>query len=193
MRIITGTARGMNLAAPEGESTRPTSDRAKGAIFSAIQFDIEGRVVLDLFAGSGQLGLEALSRGAQKAVFCDADPAAAEIVKQNCKKTRCFKESNVICCDYREYIRGAAVAGDRFSLVFIDPPYAKRLHCDALRKIYEAGILTPDAIVICETDTDAVFAEDTALEEYYTLVRRYKAGKAYMFLLEPKNKEEDLA
>ena len=108
MKIITGVARGMNLETLEGNETRPTSQRVKEAIFSMIQFDIEGARVLDLFAGSGQLGLEALSRGAEKATFCDLSAEATNIVIKNAKKARLFSSCRVSTCDYNQMIRGLA-------------------------------------------------------------------------------------
>ena len=105
MRIITGTARGMALTTLDGEATRPTLAKVKEALFSAIQFDIEGRRVLDLFAGSGQLGLEALSRGAEKATFVDSSKEATTIITQNAQKTHLYQKSNVLCMDWKQYIK----------------------------------------------------------------------------------------
>ena len=102
MRIITGTARGTRLSSPEGEEiTRPTAEKVKEAVFSSIQFDIEGREVLDLFAGSGQMGLEALSRGAEKCTFVDNSREAIKFVTENAQKTKLYKKSNVLCMDLR--------------------------------------------------------------------------------------------
>ena len=100
MKIITGIARGMNLETLEGDATRPTSQRVKEAVFSMIQFDIEGASVLDLFAGSGQLGLEALSRGAKKATFSDSSRDAVDIVMRNAKKSRLFDKCRISTCTY---------------------------------------------------------------------------------------------
>ena len=126
MRIITGKAKGKKLFTLEGEATRPTSERIKGAIFSAIQFDIEGRRVLDLFAGSGQMGLEALSRGAVGATFIDSSREAMEIVKKNARATGFFDTSKFIVSDGANYLRKAA-GREKYDLVFIDPPYAMNL------------------------------------------------------------------
>lgn len=121
MRIITGTARGRRLKTLEGLDVRPTTDKVKEALFSAIQFAVEGRRVLDLFAGSGQLGLEALSRGARSAVFIDRSPKAAAIVKENIKTCGMESVSTVIQTDAVSYLRGSY---ESFDLAFIDPPYA---------------------------------------------------------------------
>ncbi|MBQ2719486.1 MAG: RsmD family RNA methyltransferase, partial [Clostridia bacterium] len=123
MRIITGRARGVKLETLPGEATRPTSERVKGAIFSSLQFELEGRRVLDLFAGSGQMGLEALSRGAVSCTFADASPEAMAVVKENAKRTGFFDACRYLISDYRNVIRKAA-GRDEYDLIFIDPPYA---------------------------------------------------------------------
>ena len=107
MRVITGKARGINLKTPEGLQTRPTADRVKEALFSIIQFDIPGARVLDLFGGTGQLGIEALSRGAKSATFVDASNTACNLIRENLKRTRLQEESRVICSDYLAFWAGA--------------------------------------------------------------------------------------
>ena len=126
MRIITGSARGAVLTTLEGEATRPTSSKVKEAIFSSIQFDLEGRRFLDLFAGSGQMGLEALSRGAEKAVMVDNSREAIEIMKANAQKTHLYQKTSILCMDFQQYIRSAR-GKIQFDIVFLDPPYALRL------------------------------------------------------------------
>ncbi len=153
MRIITGSAKGARLETPEGDSTRPTSERAKEGIFSMLQFDIEGRSVLDLFGGSGQLALEALSRGAENALIVDSDAAACEIIKRNAKKTRLFEKTTVLCSDYKSVLRN--LAGKRsFGLIFLDPPYRSGYLPDALRRLGEGGLIADGGFVICESDLD---------------------------------------
>ncbi len=116
MRVITGTARGMTLKAPKGMDTRPTMDQVKEGIFSAIQFEVEGRRALDLFAGSGQLGIEALSRGAREAVFVDARRDACQVVRENLTKTRLTERAQVVQMDYLSYLwRGARTVRPRVS------------------------------------------------------------------------------
>ena len=121
MRIITGTARGVRLDTLPGENTRPTSERAKEAIFSMLQFELRSACVLDLFAGSGQMGLEALSRGAKEAVFCDASREAVKIVEKNLIKTRLALQGEVLCMDYERALQGMRKR-KIFDLVFLDPP-----------------------------------------------------------------------
>jgi len=122
MRVITGSARGTKLASLEGEATRPTSDKVKEALFSMIQFDIEGRSVLDLFGGSGQLAIEALSRGAERATIIDQSRDAVNIIIENAKKTHLFEKCRVSAADYSSFIRGAS-GRETYDIVFLDPPY----------------------------------------------------------------------
>jgi len=160
LRIITGSAKGKKLQSLPGETTRPTSDRIKGAMFSSIQFDIEGRHVLDLFAGTGQLGLEAMSRGAAGVTFVDSEREAMEIVKRNAETTGFFGKCRYSVSDYRSFIRKKG-GSDTFDLVFIDPPYAMRCCADAVTRLTEKELLADGALVVLESgdeeiDTDAL-------------------------------------
>ncbi len=155
LRIITGSAKGKKLETLEGEATRPTSERIKEAVFSSIQFDIEGRRVLDLFAGCGQLGLESLSRGAQSVSFVDASREAVDIVKKNAVSTGFFDRCRYMVSDYRNYIRKAS-GRDVYDLVFIDPPYGLECCADALTRLVEAGLLADGAIAVLESGTEEV-------------------------------------
>jgi 16S rRNA (guanine(966)-N(2))-methyltransferase RsmD len=186
MRIITGRARGTQLYTLEGEATRPTSERAKEAVFSALQFELNGRRVLDLFAGSGQMALEAISRGAAGAVLVDASPKAVEIIQKNVSKTHFENESTVMCADYADAVRRVT---ERFDLVILDPPYAKRLVAPALRALIKADKLEKGAIIICESGEPEVFTDDTTLAEYFTVRKTAKYGVAYVTILE--YKEDD--
>ena len=121
MRVITGTARGRVLRTLEGEDVRPTTDRVKEAVFSIIQFEIEGRRVLDLFAGSGQLGIEALSRGAASATFVDMSKDSLSAVKYNLEHTKLGDNAKVVQTDALSFLK---LTKDKFDLVFLDPPYA---------------------------------------------------------------------
>ncbi len=150
MRVITGTARGRVLKTLPGEATRPTTDKVKEAVFSAIQFDIEGRRVLDLFAGSGQMGIEALSRGASRAVFVDASKDAAAVVKDNLQKTDLFSKATVICRRAEDFIKTT----EQFDLVFLDPPYGLNLLPSVLHGLLPC--LSSYATVVCEHDIGQV-------------------------------------
>ncbi len=149
MRIITGRARGVKLDTLPGDATRPTSERVKGAIFSSLQFELSGRRVLDLFAGSGQMGLEALSRGAAACTFADASPEAMAVVKENAKRTGFFGDCRFLISDYRNVIRKAA-GRDEYDLIFIDPPYAMEAAGDAVKRILEAGLAARGALLVTE-------------------------------------------
>ncbi len=153
MRIITGSARGTKLETLAGEETRPTIERVKEAVFSMIQFDIEGRRVLDLFGGSGQMGLEALSRGAQVCTLVDNNPDAVAIIKRNAQKTHLYEKCRVISTDWNLFLRGTK---EQYDIVFLDPPYALRLLEPALRRLTEKNLLAEHALVICEDGTDEI-------------------------------------
>ena len=126
MRIITGKARGVKLLTLDGLDTRPTSERSKEAIFSMLQFEISGRVVLDLFAGSGQMGLEALSRGASRVYLVDRSRGAYDIIKKNIEKSRLSDGCVALCEDSISFLKKQGGA-EAFDIVFLDPPYATDL------------------------------------------------------------------
>ena len=173
IRIITGSAKGKKLLSPEGESTRPTSDRIKGAMFSAIQFDLEDRRVLDLFAGTGQLGLEALSRGAESCTFVEMDRDVMEIIKKNAKSTGFFEVCRYAVSDWRNFIRKAA-GRDVYDLVFIDPPYAMECCTDAARRLADAKIIIPGAILVLESGEENI---DLAALSDFEVVKSANYGK----------------
>lgn len=154
-RIITGTAKGKRLETLEGDATRPTSERIKEAVFSSIQFDVEGRRVLDLFAGSGQMGLEAMSRGAASVTFVDSAREAMEIVKKNAAATGFFDKCRYSVSDYRNYMRKAS-GRDVYDLVFIDPPYGAECCAEALRTLVRSELLADGAIAVLESGTEAL-------------------------------------
>ena len=147
MRIIAGSARGITLKTPGGMHTRPTTERVKESLFSAIQFEIAGRQVLDLFAGSGQLGLEALSRGASEAVFVDADKKAFKILSENIRRSGFQEKASLRCEDSLSYLRKC---GKKFNLVFLDPPYQSSFLQDAVKLMFEFDIFLPNAIIVAE-------------------------------------------
>lgn len=147
MRVIAGTARGISLKTPEGLRTRPTAERVKEALFSAIHFDIPGTRVLDLFAGTGQLGIEALSRGAQNAVFVDMGADACRLVRENLQRTGFTGQAQVIQSDYLRYLSRRQ---GPFDIVFLDPPYAEVFLENALEKISEIDILGNRGIIVTE-------------------------------------------
>ena len=165
VRIITGSKKGKKLITLEGDATRPTSERIKGAIFSSIQFDVENRRVLDLFAGSGQLGFEALSRGSESVTFVDSERDAMEIVKKNARDLDFFDRCKYSVADYRNYIRKAS-GRDKFDLVFIDPPYAMECCIDAVMRLRDSEIIIPGAIVVLESGTEEIVQDDPRLSGF---------------------------
>ena len=180
MRIIAGSARGSVFDAPKGMDTRPTLDRVKQKMFDCIQFDIADRKVLDLFAGSGQLGLEALSRGAQSCHFNDADPKALDIVQKNIKSCGAEKISTVTCNLYTDCVTICKRKGMSFSLVLLDPPYRKGLLQGALATLRDADILEKGALIICEYAS----REDFAIPDGYTLYKEKRSGTAAFSILQ---------
>lgn len=182
MRIITGKFRGVRLDTLPGDETRPTSERVKEAVFSSIQFDLTDRRVLDLFAGSGQLGLEALSRGSGDVTFVDASPDAMAIVKRNAEKCGVFSDCRYAISDYRSYLRKCR---DRepWDLIFIDPPY--RLGCvpDALARILASGCAAPGCLLVCESGEPEIFGGDASLAERFEVVKAARYSITYITIL----------
>ena len=169
MRVISGSARGRRLKELPGMDTRPTTDQVKESIFNIIQFDIEGRRVLDLFAGTGQMGIEALSRGAAHATFVDLAPAAAKIVRENVELTRFTDVSKVVQTDWRAFLLSCR---EKFDLIFLDPPYKTDQLENAMQTIAAIDILSEHGIMICESSLDKELPE---------LAAPYEKGKEYRY------------
>lgn len=175
MRIITGQARGCRLATLPGDDTRPTSERVKEAVFSIIHFEIEGRRVLDLFAGSGQMGLEALSRGASGCVFVDRNPDAVEVIRQNQRTAGLTASTQVLCQDALSYL---SRQHDRFDIVFLDPPYAAQgLLEECLHKV--VPFMNAGGVILCETGDETQLPEQVG---DFCLQKTYRYGKTYIWL-----------
>lgn len=171
MRVITGTARGVALKTPDGMRTRPTTDRVKEALFSIIQFEIPGATVLDLFGGTGQLGIEALSRGAKRAVFVDSAEPACKLIRENLKRTKLEGQGSVLRSDYLEYLSRCR---EKYNIIFLDPPYAEVFLENALKRITEIDILQSNGIIVAERP----LGKDLPWEfEGYTRSKDYKYGK----------------
>ena len=168
MRVITGSARGRKLIEPQGFDIRPTTDQVKEALFNIIQFDVEGRKVLDLFAGTGQLGIEALSRGAAECVFVDSSRDSVRLVQENLR--RCGLTARVVQCDSLGFLR----SGEKFDLVFIDPPYGSGLDAQAMEAVKAFDILSKGGIMICESRPETLLPEFPA---EYGSSRVYRYGK----------------
>lgn len=182
MRVITGSLRGKKLKTLDGLDTRPTSDMVKEAVFSIIQFDVPGANVLDLFAGSGQLGIEALSRDANHCVFTDKNPAAVKIIKDNISDCGLNGKSRVVNMDSLEYLK---VAKKGIDIVFIDPPYRKGLVEKALAGIEDK--LNDEATVICEHEKELTLDDEYGMLKLH---KRYKYGKIAVSVFKLRSAEE---
>ena len=176
MRVITGKARGIGLKTPEGLQTRPTTDRVKEAIFSIIHFDIPGAKVLDLFGGTGQLGIEALSRGADRAVFVDAGEKACVLIRENLKRTKLESQGTVVRADYLEYLSRCK---EKFDIVLLDPPYAEVFLENAIKKLTEIDILQSGAIIVAERPLDKELPWEF---EGFSRSKDYKYGRTLITL-----------
>lgn len=147
MRVITGKARGIVLKTPDGMATRPTADRVKEALFSIIQFEIPAARVLDLFGGTGQLGIEALSRDAKSAVFVDEREDACRLIRENLKRTKLEAQARVVRSDYLAFLK---TCRDKFDIILLDPPYAEVFLENSLKMITEIDILETGGIIVAE-------------------------------------------
>ena len=174
MRVITGKARGITLKTPNGMQTRPTADRVKEALFSIIQFEIPGAKVLDLFGGTGQLGIEALSRGAAKAVFVDAREDACKLIRENLKRTKLEEDAIVVRADYLDYLKRCR---DTFDAIILDPPYAEVFLENSLKLIAEIDILQTNGIIIAERPVGKELHWEF---EGYTRSKDYKYGNTLL-------------
>lgn len=169
MRVITGTARGRKLKEPLNSDIRPTTDKVKESVFNIIQFSIPEARVLDLFAGTGQMGIEALSRGAREAVFVDASPEAVKLVKENLRQTELAEKARVVRTDSLMYLK----SGEKFDVVFMDPPYAGDILEKALNIAMSFDILNENGIIICESEKEKILE---ASSDSYSR-REYKYGR----------------
>ena len=174
MRVISGKARGVTLKTPEGILTRPTIDRVKEALFSIINFDIPTSHVLDLFGGTGQLGIEALSRGAKSAVFVDQREDACKLIKENLRRTKLEQDAKVVRMDYLDYLKRCK---EKFDIIFLDPPYAEVFLENALKCITEIDILQSGGIIVAERPLGKDLPWDF---EGYTRSKDYKYGKVLL-------------
>ena len=172
MRVISGTLRGLKLKSPEGLGTRPTLDRVKEALFSMLFSRTADACVLDLFAGSGALGIEALSRGAAHCTFVDKGREPIAVIQENLKKTRLEDRAEIVQADYSSYLKTCRA---QFDLILLDPPYAEIFLETALKIISEIDILTNSGIIVCERPFDKTLPEHIpGLVRY----RDYRYGKA---------------
>ncbi len=184
MRVITGKARGMKLKSLEGtDLIRPTADAVKEAMFSIVQFDVEDAVVLDLFAGSGQLGIEALSRGARKVYFVDSSPAAIGIIRENLAHTKMTDDAVVINKPNSAFLH---TVPEKIDIALLDPPYGKKLIQRSLPALTE--VMSADGIIVCEHETDCRLPDE---ENGFVISKTYKYGKIALTVYRRKEETEE--
>lgn len=181
MRVIAGTAKGRRLETLDGNDIRPTIDSVKEAVFSIIQFSTEGRSFLDAFAGSGQMGIEALSRGAKKAFFIDLKKRSVNIIKNNLKATGLSDAATVLNTDTLSFL---ASTKEKFDIVFLDPPYKTGLLHSALEKA--VCVMNSSGMIICEHPADEVLPD---MAGDFALKKNYKYGKIIITIYSHKEVE----
>ena len=172
MRVVAGKARGVRLGSVPGYETRPTANRVKEALFSILQPRIGDAVFLDLFAGNGGIGIEALSRGAARAVFVDAKPACTRMIKENLARAR-LDDAEVLTMRVERAIQRLREQQKKFDIIFLDPPYGKGFIVPTLAALWEADIVQPDAVIIAEY---GVKEEIDLSTSKFQLVRQEKYG-----------------
>lgn len=183
MRVITGSARGRRLITLEGDDVRPTTDIVKEAMFSIIQFEVEGSKVLDLFGGCGQLAIEALSRGAESAVVVDSSKKSVEVIKKNLETTSFSKKAVVVNSDAVAFLSRRS---EKYDIALLDPPYSKGILEKALELVPE--VMEKTGVIICEAPYNDVLPERAG---DFCLKKKYRYGKTGLFLYRIPEKEED--
>ena len=180
MRVISGSARGLKLKAPEGMNTRPTLDRIKESLFNIIAADMYDCRFLDLFSGSGAMGIECLSRGGQNAVFVDNNKESIDVIKQNINGAKVSDRAEVMSCDVTSAISKLAQRGKTFDVIFMDPPYNKGFEDEVLAVLNDSTICTPDTVVIAESSLETEISDFEELK--VSRVKKYKTNK-HTFLM----------
>ncbi len=175
MRVISGSARGLKLKAPDGLSTRPTTDRIKESLFNIISADLYDCCFLDLFSGSGGIGIEALSRGAKKAVLVDSDFKSIAVIKDNIKSARVSDRAEVLKCDVNAAVAKLGSRNEKFDIIFMDPPYNRGFVESALKSIVKADILNNDGYIIAEQSKEDDLPEIEGLSVFR--IKDYKITK----------------
>lgn len=181
MRVISGKARGKKLISLEGLNTRPTLDRVKEALFNIIQFDIVDKNILDLFAGSGAIGIEAISRGAKHVTFCDNSIDAINVIKTNVINTRSSEQSTILHKDYLTALKYLAEKKDKFDIIYLDPPYRTDFANKAIKEIIDLDLLSKDGIIILETDDTK--KEEEIMNQEIQIFDKRKYGRAILIFI----------
>ncbi|WP_101772677.1 16S rRNA (guanine(966)-N(2))-methyltransferase RsmD [Peptostreptococcus faecalis] len=185
MRIISGSARGLKLNTPSDKEIRPTTDRVKESLFNIISHNVYDSCVLDLFAGSGALGIECISRGARQAYFCDNSEDSIKVIQSNIDKAKFNDKSVVLNGDYKSIIQSMVNKNKKFDIVFIDPPYYKNIFEDVISLVGKSGILKEDAIVVVEHDAKDTLKDTEELFIYKE--KKYGITKLTFYSLEENN------
>lgn len=176
MRVISGQARGLKLIAPEGLATRPTTDRVKESMFNIISAHLPCENILDLFSGSGALGIEALSRGAKYGVFTETDRAALKILNQNLERSRQAQKAEVFAGDAFTYLERT---NKKFDIIFLDPPYNQGILTRAVAEIAQKDLLGEKGILVCEGEVGG----EAPTSEYFKILKSAKYGKTMVYIL----------
>ncbi len=169
MRVVSGNLRGMKLNTIEGESTRPTRDIVKEALFSVIQSYVPDAVFLDLFAGSGAIGIEALSRGAKEAIFVDLNPKCIAVIRENVQKGKISDVSRIYNTDYKMALK--KLQGEAIDIIYVDPPYNKNMGIDAIQRISDYNLLASQGLIVIETDTNEEVPDSIGVFEKFNYKR----------------------
>ena len=179
MRVIGGISRGTKIDTIESANTRPTLDRVRESLFNIIQNEVREKTVLDLFAGSGALGIEALSRGANKAIFCDNNNDAIKIIKSNLEKTKLYDKAQIYNCDFKKCI---SRINENIDLVFLDPPYKENFAIIAIENIENNNYFT-NSLIIIETDEPERIEKEINIKSQMRIIDKRKYGRAYLLFL----------
>lgn len=185
MRIIGGKAKGTKLYTLEGNNTRPTLDRVRESLFNILQPNIQDSIFLDLFSGSGACGIEAVSRGARKAILCDNSKQAIQIIKKNIEKTHTKEQIELYQIDFKELIK--TKIKENIDIIFIDPPYQTHFAYETVKMLLESNLLKEESVIIIETDQDKKVKEQLKSLNIEIMDER-KYGRAYLIFLSQKGK-----
>lgn len=191
MRIITGSAKGVHLYSPQGDAVRPTTEMTKEGVFSAIQFELYDKEFLDLFCGSGQMGLEALSRGAASATFVDCSEDSLAVTRKNAEKTKLGPKCKIVRAEYGEYIKACMKRKKQFDMIFADAPYGKDLAPELVKRIFRADMLRSGGLLMVETanpELDTVKIPDEVMAQIAE-IKPYKFSKCFVYFVRRKNTE----
>lgn len=187
MRVISGTVRGLKLNTPTNDDIRPTTDRVKESMFNIIAADVYDSIVFDVFSGSGALGIEALSRGAKKAYFCDNSKQSISVLEKNLEKTRFKSLSEIYMGDYAKAMEKYSNENIKFDIIFVDPPYYKGFFEDVLKSIKYHELLSEDGVIVVEHDAKTDISEVEGLVKYKE--KKYGITMLSFYTLEGENEQ----